>query len=104
MTQHADNVWNTETKKRQELGQVKQELGAFSNQEMQACPSTPRLEDGTPTETARAPKRPMDSKGPGTYKEALTNINIAVFRETYPEDMFRRRPEFHSGSPGGGVT
>jgi hypothetical protein len=46
----------------------------------------PRSEGSTPTETARAPKRPRDSKGPGTYKEALTNIKIAIFRETYPED------------------
>jgi hypothetical protein len=23
---------------------------------------------------------------PGTYKEALTNIKIAIFKETYPED------------------
>jgi hypothetical protein len=35
---------------------------------------------------ARAPKRPRDSKGPETYKEALANIKIAIFRKTYPED------------------
>jgi hypothetical protein len=29
---------------------------------------------------------PRDSKGPGIYKEALTNIKVAIFRETYPED------------------
>jgi hypothetical protein len=45
-----------------------------------------RSEGSTPTETARAPKRPRDSSGPGTYKEALTNIKIAIFRETYPEN------------------
>jgi hypothetical protein len=44
------------------------------------------IEGSTPTETTRTPKRPRDSKGPETYKEALTNIKIAVFRETYPED------------------
>jgi hypothetical protein len=44
------------------------------------------LEGSTPKETARAPKRPRDSRGPGTYKEALTNIRIAFFKETYPED------------------
>jgi hypothetical protein len=31
-------------------------------------------------------KRPELQKGPGTYKEALTNIKIAIFMETYPED------------------
>jgi hypothetical protein len=31
-------------------------------------------------------KRPELQKDPGTYKEALTNIKIAIFRETYPED------------------
>jgi hypothetical protein len=46
----------------------------------------PRSESNTPTETARSPKRTRDFSGPGTYKEALTNINIAIFRETYPED------------------
>jgi hypothetical protein len=41
-----------------------------------------RSEGNTPTEMARAPKRPRDSSGPRTYKEALTNIKIAVFRDT----------------------
>jgi hypothetical protein len=59
----------------------------------------PRSEGSTPTETVGAPKRPRDSKGPGTYKEALTNIMVAIFRETYPEDN-RGRPELHSGSTG----
>jgi hypothetical protein len=46
----------------------------------------PRSEGRTPTETARAPKRPTDFRGPEIYKEALTSTKIAVFRETYPED------------------
>jgi hypothetical protein len=45
-----------------------------------------RSEGSTPTETARAPKRPRDSSRPGTYKEAMTNIKIAIFRKAYPED------------------
>jgi hypothetical protein len=49
----------------------------------------PRSEGSTPTETARAPKRPRDSKGPGNYKKALTNIKVAIFRETYPEDKLK---------------
>jgi hypothetical protein len=35
---------------------------------------------------ARDPKRPSDLSGPGTYKEVLTNIKIAIFKESYPED------------------
>jgi hypothetical protein len=35
---------------------------------------------------AREPKRPRGLSGPGTYKEALTNIKIAIFKESYPED------------------
>ncbi|PNF15260.1 hypothetical protein B7P43_G00966 [Cryptotermes secundus] len=31
-------------------------------------------------------KEPELQKGPGTYKEAVTNIKVAIFRETYPED------------------
>jgi hypothetical protein len=39
----------------------------------------PRSEGSTPTEVARTLKRPRDSKGPGTYKEALTNIKVAIY-------------------------
>jgi hypothetical protein len=35
---------------------------------------------------ARALKRLRDCSGPGTYKEALTNRKIAIFKETHPED------------------
>jgi hypothetical protein len=35
---------------------------------------------------ARTLKRPKDSKGPGTYIEALTNIKVVIFKETYPEE------------------
>jgi hypothetical protein len=46
----------------------------------------PRLEGGTPTGMIRTPKRPRDLKGPGTYTEALTNMKIAIFKETYREE------------------
>jgi hypothetical protein len=46
----------------------------------------PRSEGSTPTETARTPKRPRDSKGPGTYKEALTNIKVAYLQRNLSED------------------
>jgi hypothetical protein len=46
----------------------------------------PRLEGSTPTEAARTSNRPRDSKEPGTYKEALANIKVTIFRETYPVD------------------
>jgi hypothetical protein len=34
----------------------------------------------------RTPKRPRDLKGPDSYAEALTNIKIGIFKETYPEE------------------
>jgi hypothetical protein len=37
------------------------------------------MEGHTPPEMVRA------QKGPGNYREALTNFKIAIFRETYPE-------------------
>jgi hypothetical protein len=49
-------------------------------------PKRPRSEGSTSTEMARPPKRPRDSSEPGNYKEALTNIKIAIFKETYPEN------------------
>jgi hypothetical protein len=41
-----------------------------------------RSDVSTPTETARPPKRPMDFGGPEIFMDALTNIKIAIFRET----------------------
>jgi hypothetical protein len=61
------------------------------------------MEGNTPTETVRAPKRPRDDKGPGTYKEALTSFKVAIFRETYPEDN-GGRPGLHFGDTGEGIT
>jgi hypothetical protein len=49
-------------------------------------PKLPRSEGCTPTESVRPPKRPRDWKGPGNYKEALTNIKVAIFKDTFPED------------------
>jgi hypothetical protein len=46
----------------------------------------PRLGSGTPAGMIRTPERPTDLKGPRTYTEALTNIKIAIFKETYPEE------------------
>jgi hypothetical protein len=44
---------------------------------------------------ATPPKRPRNSSGPGTYKEVLTNIKIAIFRETYPEDKLPEIDQNH---------
>jgi hypothetical protein len=49
-------------------------------------PKRPRSEGNTPIETARPLNRHRDSSGPGYYKQTLTNIKIAIFKETYPED------------------
>jgi hypothetical protein len=49
-------------------------------------PKRPRSEGSTPTEMARPTKRSRNSTGRGTYKEALTNIKIAILKLTYPED------------------
>jgi hypothetical protein len=65
---------------------------------------TPRSEGSTPTKTARPPKIPWDSRGPGTYKEVLTNIKIAIFKEAYPEDKLTKRPEDYPRGTGKGVA
>jgi hypothetical protein len=41
-----------------------------------------RSEDGITTGMIRPPKEPRDTRGPGTYKEVLTDIRIATFWET----------------------
>jgi hypothetical protein len=46
----------------------------------------PRLQVNTPTEGVIPPKRPRASREPETYKVALTNIKIAIFKDNYPED------------------
>jgi hypothetical protein len=45
------------------------------------------------SETARPPKRPREPSGPGYYKEVLTNIKIAIFKETYPEDKLTKQDQ-----------
>jgi hypothetical protein len=45
-----------------------------------------RSEGSIPSRTLRPPKKPGDSSEQGNYKEVLTNIKIAIFKETYPED------------------
>jgi hypothetical protein len=45
----------------------------------------PRSEGSTPTEAAGATKRPRDSKGPGTYKESLANIKVAISGKLIPK-------------------
>jgi hypothetical protein len=46
----------------------------------------PRSEGSTPIKMARPPQRPRGSSRPENYKAALSNIKIAIFKETYPED------------------
>jgi hypothetical protein len=46
----------------------------------------PRSKVSSPIETAGPPKRPAESSGLGNYMEALTNIKLAFFMETRPED------------------
>jgi hypothetical protein len=52
-----------------------------------------RSEDSSPVEMVRPPKRLWNSSGPGNYKEALTNINIDIFKETYPEDKLTEQDQ-----------
>jgi hypothetical protein len=49
-------------------------------------PVRPRTEGSTPIKEVNPPKRPRDLMGPGTYREALTNVKIAILKENYPED------------------
>jgi hypothetical protein len=44
----------------------------------------------TGPERVRPPKRPRDSRGPGTYKEVPANIKIVTCKETYTKDMMTR--------------
>jgi hypothetical protein len=90
-----ESIWQRRLKKptarasKAETGGIQQPGNASAPKQGETSTETPRRRrsDGsTPIETARPPKRPRDSSGPGNYKEALTNIKIAIFKETYPED------------------
>jgi hypothetical protein len=72
-----------------ETGSIQQPGNAGVSKQGEASTEThkrPRSEGSTHTETVTAPKRTRDSSEPGTCKEALTNMKINIFRETYPED------------------
>jgi hypothetical protein len=74
---------------------VRQEVGAFSNQECRRAhagsnldrnPKEAKVGGQYPYGNGQTSKKPRDLSGPGTYKEALTNIKMAIFKKTYPED------------------
>jgi hypothetical protein len=64
----------------------------------------PRPEGSTPTKRVRPPKRPRECSGPGTYKEALTNIRIAIFKENHPENTLTENEQDHILEAGKGVS
>jgi hypothetical protein len=82
-----------------EVGQAKQEVGAFSNQEMQARLNgekpQPKPRRGQGQRAVPLQKWPELQKVPGNYKEALTDIKIAIFKETYPEDKLNEDDQTH---------
>jgi hypothetical protein len=45
----------------------------------------PRPDGGTPTERIIPLENARYSKGPVTYKEALTKIKISILKESYPD-------------------
>jgi hypothetical protein len=49
-------------------------------------PKRPRSEGSTPTDMANTFKKPTVFTGPGTYREAPTNEQIAILKENYPEN------------------
>jgi hypothetical protein len=62
-----------------ETGGIQQPRNASVPKQGETSTKTPRRS----SQRAVPPqKQPELQKGPGTYKEALTNIKIAIFRET----------------------
>jgi hypothetical protein len=70
-------------------GGIQQPLTASLTKQLETPtenPKRPRSKGSTYSEMVRLPKRPRDWKGPGNYKETLTNIRVAIFKDTFPED------------------
>jgi hypothetical protein len=64
-------------------GGIQQPGNASAPKQGETSTGTPkrlRSKGSTPTETARPPKRPRDSSGPGNYKEAPTNTRKLVLK------------------------
>jgi hypothetical protein len=49
-------------------------------------PKRPRSVGGTPTYAVNPLKKPRNFIGPGAYREALTDVSIAVLKENYPQN------------------
>jgi hypothetical protein len=47
----------------------------------------PRTECSTSKQKEKPLKRPCDSKEPGTYKKALTNVKAVIFKEKYSTSL-----------------
>jgi hypothetical protein len=71
-------------------------VGMPKHGERQTRPAKrPRPEGSTPSERVRPPKMSRDSRGPGTFKKALTNIRVAIFKKNYPEDKLTEDEQDH---------
>jgi hypothetical protein len=49
-------------------------------------PKKSRSKESTPVYTLNPPRKPRDSAGPGTYREAVTKVRTVILKEDYPED------------------
>jgi hypothetical protein len=67
-----------------------------SREEPQPKPQRGQGQRAYPYRRGRAPKRLRDLSGPGNYKEALINIKIAIFKETYSEDKLNEDDQSYS--------
>jgi hypothetical protein len=104
-----DSIWRRklcldaadENLKKPKQMQAKQELGASSKQEMQARPS--REKPQTKPLKDQGQRAVLPKKLPELQKaqvlqwtrDALTNINIAIFREAYPEDKLNEEDQIY---------
>jgi hypothetical protein len=79
-----------------ETGGIQQPGSASARRQEETWTETPkwsRSEGSTSTETVRPPIRLRDPSGPGYCKQALTNIKIAIFKETNPEYKLREHDQ-----------
>jgi hypothetical protein len=56
-------------------------------------PKWPKSDGSTPTDTVNSSKKPKGFTGPGIYREALTNVRIAILKENYPQDRLSKEDQ-----------
>jgi hypothetical protein len=91
-------LYVSDRRKLKEAGATQGSTGGIQQLRHVAIPHTktpkwPKSDGSTPIDTVNSSKKPKGFTGPGIYREALTNVRIAILKENYPQDRLSKEDQ-----------